>query len=82
VSKQIDAALRQIATAQADVRRRLTAASGGDTARLQTALTALQQAGAALAEIFDSIRPRMRSPCGWGRGATAALASGAAPLPR
>ena len=62
VSRQIDAALRQVANAQADVRRRLTAASGDAATRLRAVLTALQQAGSSLAEIFDSIQAADAKP--------------------
>jgi hypothetical protein len=80
VSKQIDGALRQIATAVADVRRRLTTAPA-EAARLQSVLRALQQAGSSLAEIFDSIQAADAKPtAAQDAAATAALAKAEAAL--
>ena len=54
LSKSLDAMMRQLAQAKAEVSKTLGGSSGAPAARLQATLTALQQAGASLVTLFES----------------------------
>jgi hypothetical protein len=55
VSRSLDAAMRRLADAQADVRRRIES-SPADAARLQATLTSLQQALAPMPALFERVQ--------------------------
>jgi hypothetical protein len=56
LSKSLDEMMRQIARVRADVEKTLAGSSGAPAARLRDGVTALQQAGAALVPLFESIQ--------------------------
>ncbi|HYN08071.1 MAG TPA: hypothetical protein VES67_11825 [Vicinamibacterales bacterium] len=56
LSKSLDDMMRRLALARADAAKQLAGASGAPTTRLQTSLTALQQAAAPLQTWFESIQ--------------------------
>ena len=56
LSKAVDDALRQVATARVGVRRRLTGASTADVTRLQTVLAALDAAASTLTSSLETLQ--------------------------
>jgi len=56
LSKSVDAALRQLARARAEVAGRIAAASGGEAVRLQALAQQLQEAYAPLPALFDALQ--------------------------
>jgi hypothetical protein len=56
LSKALDDTMRQVARARAEIGKQLEGSSGAAAPRLQTHLTALQQATAQMASLFESIQ--------------------------
>ncbi|HEY7476029.1 MAG TPA: hypothetical protein VH679_13510 [Vicinamibacterales bacterium] len=56
LSKSLDDTMRQLSQTSAEAAKRLSASSGAPAARLQTALTSIQQAAAPLQALFESIQ--------------------------
>ena len=73
LSKSLDDMMRQLARAKADVSKTLGGSSGAPAARLQATLTALQQAGAPLVTLFESIQRADARPTGAQEAAVAEL---------
>jgi photosystem II stability/assembly factor-like uncharacterized protein len=72
LSKALDAAMRKVASAVADIRQRLTAATGDTAARLRAASQALEQAHTPLTDLFSTIQDVDARPTAAQETATAA----------